>query len=189
MGPRGTHPGSAPSYAAYPRNTHTGSPTTARSADVPPAGAHAPVTPSRTEDTPNELPRNAADPTVAMRVLRTPRQRPDRPRAVLAAMVLVNLTGVGLFGLSLLFATLGPAVFFVPLTGAVLMGWLGRGIWRGSRGAYVIALAIAVFVALAGFASIGSASILVSGLQLALPAVLVALLTAQPVTRAYFWAR
>lgn len=104
-------------------------------------------------------------------------------------MVMVNLTGVGLFGLSLLFATLGPAVFFVPLTAAVVMGWLGRGIWRGSRGAHLVVLAIALLVALAGIASIGGASILVTGLQLLLPGTLIALLTAQATTRAYFWAR
>ncbi|GAA0262015.1 hypothetical protein [Cryptosporangium japonicum] len=122
-----------------------------------------------------------------MHVLPSKRERPARPRPVVAAMVLVNLTGIGLFGLSLLFATLGPAVFFVPLAAAVMMGWLGRGIWRGSRGAYVITLAIALFVVLAGFASIGGASILVTGLQLVLPAVLIGLLTGRSDTRAYFW--
>ncbi|WP_169745089.1 hypothetical protein [Cryptosporangium arvum] len=133
------------------------------------------------------MPSNAADPTLPMHVLPAKRERPERPRPVVAAMVLVNLTGVGLFGLSLLFATLGPAVFFVPLAAAVMMGWLGRGIWRGSRGAYVITLAIASFVVLAGFASIGGASILVTGLQLLLPVVLIGLLTGQSATRAYFW--
>ncbi|SHN45855.1 hypothetical protein [Cryptosporangium aurantiacum] len=136
------------------------------------------------------MPDNASDPTVAMRVLRTPRKRPPRPATVVAAMVLVNLTGVGLFVLSLLFATLGPAVFFVPLVAAVMMGWLGRGIWRGSRGAYVIALGIAVIVALAGIASIsGTASLFITGLQLVVPAALIGLLTAQADTRAYFWTR
>ncbi|GAA3388038.1 hypothetical protein [Cryptosporangium minutisporangium] len=125
-----------------------------------------------------------------MRVLTAPRKRPSRPAPVVAAMVLVNLTGVGLFVLSLLFATLGPAVFFVPLVAAVMMGWLGRGIWRGSRGAYVITLMIAVIVALAGIASIsGTASLLMTAVQLLVPAALIALLTARAQTRAYYWRR
>jgi len=146
---------------------------------------------ARSPEAQSEVPDNAADPTLAMRVLPPPPQeRPARPAPVVAAMVLVNLTGVGLFGLSLLFATLGPAVFFVPLVAAVMMGWLGRGIWRGSRGAYVITMTIAVLVALAGIASVGgSASLLLTGLQLVVPATLIALLTAQATTRRYFWGR
>ncbi|MFI5959835.1 hypothetical protein [Cryptosporangium sp. NPDC051539] len=115
--------------------------------------------------------------------------RPARPPAVVAAMVLVNLTGVALFGLSLLFATLGPAVFFVPLAGAVIMGWLGRGIWRGSRAAFVIITALSAMFVVAGIASLGGGSIGLTLAQFAIPAVLIGLLTAQPVTRAYFWHR
>ncbi|TQS40908.1 hypothetical protein [Cryptosporangium phraense] len=184
-----THPG--PATSTPPKTGSAGWTPTGN----PAPGWGPPETPASGWTTPTPTPvsdldaRNAADPTVALGVVETPRERPARPPAVVAAMVLVNLVGVGLFALSLLFATLGPAVFFVPLVGATIMGWLGRGIWRGSRLAFGITSGLSALVIVSGVASIGGGSIGLTLGQLVVPAVLIGLLTAQPATRTYFWHR